>query len=455
MRKYWNHKSLALKKSILFGWVLLALLATACKEEDNKVGGSLRRDDVVRVDTLDDIRAFSMAEDSIRTSKMSAEIFGWVEDPLFGTVRSDLFMQFRLSANAVDFGAGAELDSVVLSIPYAGFFGDTACRLHVGVYELDEMMHKDSAYYSTRSLATLNRQLAASTTLELHPLTRVVVTGEEQSAQIRIPLDKDYFTQKLMQKSGAVELSDNAHFLSYFKGVSLQVTALEGKGCLAYLDVLNGLTAITLHYHNNAHDSLTFQLISNDSSVYYARISHQGYAEAEAELKKQVVDKQYDGASRLLYVQASGGVKVQMRFPTLKSRYAGQRVVMHKAELLLTPDFTVAGGYNPYFQPASLSMYYKQDSADTKTYFLPDYLNLGSDYFGGKYGEDSTYRFLLTQYVQYLLTDRISDACPLYLIANGAAVQANRVRLLGPAHPDRARRMRLIVTYSLADALQK
>ena len=103
MRKYWNHKSLALKKSILFGWVLLALLATACKEEDNKVGGSLRRDDVVRVDTLDDIRAFSMAEDSIRTSKMSAEIFGWVEDPLFGTVRSDLFMQFRLSANAVDF----------------------------------------------------------------------------------------------------------------------------------------------------------------------------------------------------------------------------------------------------------------------------------------------------------------------------------------------------------------
>ena len=435
--------------------MLLALLATACKEEDNKVGGSLRRDDVVQVDTIDSIQAFSIAEDSIRTSKMSAEIFGWVEDPLFGTIRSDLFMQFRLSANAVDFGAGAELDSVVLSIPYAGFFGDTACRLHVGVYELDESMHKDSAYYSTRTLATLNRQLAASTILELHPLTRVVVTGEEQSAQIRIPLDKDYFTQKLMQKSGAEELSDNTHFLSYFKGVSLQVTALEGKGCLAYLDVLNGLTAITLHYHNDTHDSLTFQLISNDSSVYYARISHQGYKGAEPELKRQVVDKQYDGASRLLYVQASGGVRVQMRFPTLKSRYAGQRVVVHKAELLLSPDFTVEGGYDPYFKPALLSMYYKHDSADAKTYFLPDYLNLGSDYFGGKYGEDSTYRFLLTQYVQYLLSDRISDACPLYLIASGAAVQANRVRLLGPAHPDRTRRMRLIVTYSIADALQK
>ena len=258
-----------------------------------------------------------------------------------------------------------------------------------------------------------------------------------------------------MLKSGSEELSDNQHFLSYFKGLLLQVTAIDGNGCLAYVDVLNALTAITLHYHNQVHDSLTFQLVSNDSSTYYARISHHGYAEAEQELRKQVVDKQYDGASRSLYVQASGGVKVQMRFPTLKDHFAGKRVVVHKAELVLSPDFSVEDGYNPYFRPASLSMYYKQDSASAKTYFLPDYLNLGSDYFGGSYGEDSTYRFLLTQYVQYLLSEKISEAYPLYLIANGAAIQATRVKLLGPAHDDRARRMRLIVTYSHADALQK
>jgi hypothetical protein len=444
-----------LKRKLFFGWLLAALLVTACKEEDNRVGDSLRRADAVLVDTISEIQAFSLAEDSIRTNKMSAEIFGWVEDPVFGTVRSDLFMQFRLSADAVDFGAGAELDSVVLSVPYAGFFGDTAYRLQVGVFELDEMMHKDSAYYSTRSLAVSNRQLAVNTLLELHPLTSVTVTGEKQSPQIRIMLDKQYFSQKLLLKSGMEELSDNLHFLPYFKGLMLQATAKEGKGCLAYVDVLNALTAITLHYHNDAHDSLTFQLVSNDSSAYYARISHQDYAEAEAGLKKQLLDRQYDGASHALYVQASGGVKVQLRFPALKNRYAGKRVVVHKAELVMSPDFSVEGGYNPYFQPASLSMYYKKDSASSKTFFLPDYLNLGSDFFGGGYGVDSTYRFLLTQYVQYLLTNRISDEYPLYLIANGAAIQATRVKLLGPAYPDRRRNMRLILTYSLVGALQK
>ncbi len=434
----------------------MAVLATACKEEDNRVGGTLRPSDVIRTDTIDAIQAFSIAEDSIRTSKMSAEVFGWVDDPVFGTVRSHLYMQFRLSANAVDFGAGAELDSVVLSIPYAGFFGDTSYRLQIGVYELDEPMHKDSSYYSVRDLAVQPVPLAKVGQVEVHPLKKVVVTGEEQSPQLRIVLDRDYFIKKMLQKSGAPELADNAHFLPYFKGLMLKAEGKESKGCLVYLDVLNSLTAVTLHYHNQEHDSLTFQLVSNDSSVYFARIDHQGYSEAEAELKRQVTERKYDGASQLLYVQASGGVKVQLRFPGLKSRYAEKRVVVHKAEFVMAPDYSVAGGYNPWFNPSSLSMYYKQDSASTKTYFMPDYLNLGSDYFGGKFQvEDSTYRFLLTEYIQYLLMGKIDESYPLYLIANGAAVQATRVRLLGPAHPNRSRRMRLIITYSLADMLQQ
>lgn len=442
---------MAFKRLLFLGLVLLSVMA-ACKKEGNKVGGSLQKSDLIFVDTLDDIQALSIAEDSIRTSKMSAEIFGWVDDPVFGTVRSDLYVQFRLSANAVDFGQDAGLDSVILSFPYAGFFGDTSYKLQVGVYELDEAMHKDSLYYSTQSLAVQGSSLSSSEFLELHPLSRVVVTGEDQSPQIRIALDKNYFTQKMLLKSGAAELSDNAHFLPYFKGLKVKVEAKEGKGCMAYVDVLNPLTAITLYYHNQDHDSLTFQLISNDSTVYFANISHQNYAEAEPELKRQVVDKLYDGASKLLYVQASGGVKVQMRFPTLKSRFEGMRVAVHKAELIIPSDNSVEGGYNPYFQPSSLSMYYKQDSASSKSYFLPDYLNLGSDYFDGKYQtEDSSYHFLLTEYVQHLLLGKMDAGYPLYLIANGAAIQATRVRIKGPAHPDRARRMRLVLTYSKLD----
>ena len=430
--------------------MLLLVAMSACKDEDNQVGGSLQRQDLVFTDTIDAIQVFSIAEDSIRTSKMSSEIFGWVDDPVFGTVRSDLYIQFRLSAVSVDFGEGAELDSVVLSLPYSGFFGDTGYRLQVGVYELDEPMHKDSAYYSTRDLKTTGGNLSSAGWLDVHPLRKVTVTGEEQSAQLRIPLDKNYFIQKIMQKSGASELSDNQHFLPYFKGLKLKVEGKEGKGCLGYFSLQHALACVTLHYHNNSHDSLVFQLVSNDSSIYYARISHNGYAEAEAELKRQLVDKDYSAAGRAFYLQAGGGVKAQMRFPSLKSRFEGRRVVVHKAELLLYRDGAVDG--DPYFPPASLSMYYRQDSASSKSFFLPDYLNLGSDYFGGAYSkEDSSYRFLLTEYVQYVLMDKLSVDYPLYLTVNGAATQATRVRIKGPSNPDRGRRMRLLLTCSEAE----
>ena len=365
----------------------------------------------------------------------------------------DLLIQFRLSANAVDFGAGAGLDSVVLSLPYAGFFGDTANRLTVGVYELDEAMHKDSLYYTTTQLATQSQNLVenAPCLLEVRPKTNAVVTGEVQSPQVRIPLQKTYFTQKVIDKSGSEELFDNVHFLQYFKGLMLKVEQKENAGCLAYIDVLNTLATVTFYYHNNDHDSLTFQLVSNDSSVYYARISHGDYAGAEADLRKQVVDKNRTDAGKSVYVQASGGIKTQFRFPTLKSRFGGRRIAVHKAELLLSPD-EVTGGYNPYFHPTALTMYYKQDSASTKSYFLPDYLNIGTDYFGGTYrSEDSLYRFLLTEYVQYVLMDKLDVSYPIYLTVNGAATQATRVKLKGPAHADRPRRMRLIVTYSNID----
>lgn len=436
-----------MKKFIFFVFVLTGLLFTACKEEARQVGKSLQAEDVIYTDTLDDIQVLSMVEDSIRTSKMSSEVFGWVDDPIFGSLKSDVYMQFRLSANAVNFGEGAVLDSVVLSLPYSGFFGDTANMLNIGVYELDERMHKDSIYYSTRKLKSASENLAVNTQLQLHPLTSVVVTGEVQDAQLRVRLKKEYFTQKFMQQSALPHLSDNVHFLNYFKGLLLKAESKSASGCLAYVDVLNPLSAVTLYYHNNEHDSLSFQLVSNDSSIYYAQIDHFAYQGAESDLRKQIADKQNISA-KYLYVQASGGVRVQLRFPTLKSRYAAKKAIIHKAELVLNREGD-ASDYNPYFSPGNLTMFYKKDSASDKTYFLPDYLNIGSDYFGGAYKDsDSAYHFLLTEYAQYIQMGLLDVSYPIYLTVYGAATQATRVKLLGPSVVNKERRMRLIVTYS-------
>ena len=92
------------------------------------------------------------------------------------------------------------------------------------------------------------------------------------------------------------------------------------------------------------------------------------------------------------------------------------------------------------------------EAASDKTFFLPDYLNIGSNYFGGVYQPaDSSYHFLLTEYAQYIQMGILDVAYPIYLTVYGAATQATRVKLLGPSKTNKNRRMRLIVTYSLVD----
>lgn len=442
-----------MKKSISCFAVSFLLLAIffSCRKESYEVGGSLRTyDDALYCDTLYDIELYTLSEDSLKTNGIKSNLLGWVRDPVFGEIKSDIFAQFRLSANDLTFGEGAGLDSVVLSLDYAGFFGDTTQFLNLSIHELTQSLEKDSSYYSNNSLTYDSKNLiSGSSQFVLHPLTEVEILGEKMSAQMRIPLDTNYFSEKFLKKSASSELSNNVNFLKYFKGISIIAKSISGSGCLAYFRMNSTNTAITFYYHNNEHDSLNFQLVSNDSTVYYSRMDHFAYSAAEQDLKQQLSGNYSNRES--FYLQASGGLKTQMRFPTLKSFYEGQRIVVHKAELVIHREQTL-DSYNPYFYPAALMMYYKKDSTDSKSYYMPDYLNLGSKFLGGEFqSEDNTYRFKLTEYVQYLLMGKIDASYPLYITVKGASTQATRLKYAGPqSASNKDKRMCLIVTYSYA-----
>lgn len=432
-------------------WVLPLFLALhSCKKESDEVGRSLQtRQDIIYTDTLFDISIVSEAEDSLRTSKVRSCLLGYVDDPVFGSVRADVYAQFRLSANAIDFGTDAVLDSVILSLPYAGFFGDTAMSLGLSVHELTSPINKDSSYYSTRSIPYAAADLVSGISdFVLHPLTPVVVTGETYDPQLRIPLDVNFFTHRFLDKSGSEELSDNAHFLPYFKGLSIVADSKNGAGCMAYVDILSSSAAVTLYYHNAEHDSLSFQLVSNDSSNYFSHIEHD-FSKAEAGLQKQLQNHDYAAGAESFYLQGGSGVKAHLSFPTLLKHFEGKKLAVHKAELIVSAQ-DVADSYNPYYYPSALTMYYKKDSVSQTSYYLPDYLNIGSSYMGGgRNTEDQTYRFFLTQYIQYVLMGKMDASYPLYMIVNGASTQITRLKVFGPhSQVDPEHRMRLIVTYS-------
>jgi len=423
-----------------------------CKEEDNIVGLDVQPDSdklsLLFNDTTS-IYAYSVLEDSIPTDETSLSVLGFVSDPIFGKTQAGIYSQFRLAVTALDFGDSAVLDSIVLSLAYDGYFGDTLKPFIVKVYELDESIDIKKTYYNTSSLNYYPTNLTETTNFYVYPKPKSInpIDSTQKKPVIRIPLSKSYGNEKFIAKSGTSVLANNDNFLAYFKGLYIHAEGVSNNGSMVYVDMLNAWSCLTLYYHNKEKKGLKHSFVIKDAAARFASINHFNYADAHASLKKQILNKDYSEVKEKLYVQASGGVKTLLHFPHLRAMFdSAQKVVINKAELVITRS---DDDYSVFFQPPALDMYYKKDSAASTSYYLPDFL-LGSDYFGGTYNANKKeYRFRITQYVQNIVMGEAQNY-PLHLVVKGAATKANRMVFYGinPTNYN-DRRLRLEITYSI------
>jgi hypothetical protein len=441
-----------IRKSIIFvsAIIFLALFFTSCKEEENIVGLDLQSENdklnLVVWDTAS-VYAYSQKETEMPTSKTTLSLLGYVNDPIFGISESGIYSQFRLSVNNLNFGAGAEIDSLVLTLSYEGFFGDTLLPFLIKIYELSDPLKSNETYYHTSHINHNSLNLTETANFYCYPTPKTLHPTDTMQTKpvIRIPLQKDFGKTKFIDKSGSTELADNANFLNYFKGLFIAAQGVNGKGSMIYVNMLNANTSLTLYYHNNEKKGLKHSFIVKDSSVYFHSINHFNYDNAESSLKKQIIDLDYSETDQQLYVQASAGVKTIIHFPYIKEAFKDKKVAIHKAELIITRS---DDDYSVFYQPPALDLYYKKDTSSTTAYLLPDYL-LGATHFGGEYNAtEKEYRFRITRYIQNIIMDK-SENYPLHLVVKGAATKANRLVLYGTNPDFRNKRLRLEITYSL------
>lgn len=421
----------------------------SCKKEENIVGKNIVPEseniELQYTDTLT-LSAFSTKDDSIITDEMSLNLLGFVSDPIFGHTQASIYSQFRLTENALNFGENADLDSIVLTLSYKGFFGDTLNPFEIRVYELDESLDIEKTYYSTSTLSYQSENLIGTTPFQcyLKPNTVHKNDSVQTNPTIRIPLKKSFGKTKFMDKSGSDELSNNDKFLAYFKGLFIQAQAINNNGSIVYVDMLDAISSLTIYYHNDQKTNLKHSFVVNKSAERFSTVNHFDYAHANTSLKKQIIEKDYSEAEENLFVQASGGIKALIHFPYLQNMFKGKKVMIYKAELVVT---RYEGDYSVFFQPPALDLYYKKDSTASTSYYLTDYL-MGPEYFGGIYHKQTNeYRFRITQYIQKLLLEGTANY-PLHLVVKGAATKANRMMLYGVNPKNNKNRLRLELTYS-------
>ena len=390
--------------------LLFLLFSLSCKDSDIvglEVQPASDRIEILNTsfnqnDSLSSLIISTESVDSLRTDETSSLLLGGVIDPVFGFKSVSFSSQISLSESNIDLGSNPLVDSVVMSYSYSGYYGDLASFDDAEVYFCSNKIYKDSVYYSNYDNSScydlinggLLSSFEISSDTSLNPSFQMVLSNS--------------IGQQILDMGNDGLLIDNQTFQENFGFFVIQPSSTFSHSmflnAILYLNPSGSNTGFTVYYHNDSNDSLELNFlldgesarINTFSSSFPGLTSTPGYS----------------------YIQSMAGHKSKIVLEDLD--YIATEL-LDKAINKVTLSFDVEDN-SLYPAHENLSLV-RVDSAGNNI-FLSDLIVEGATHFGGGL-VDNSYEFNITRYFYNLLNDPyFTDE--LYLLASGAAINANR-----------------------------
>jgi hypothetical protein len=436
----------------LAGAVLLfgAALFTGCQKPEDDLGlGVLDPNDALETGVIDTTRilAWTVEAEPVRTSALSRNVLGSYLDPDFGLVHCSIVTQVRLSGNNVGQGdtvANLVCDSLVLGLVYdAQAYGYGARDAQsFRVFRLNEDLSTDSTYDADHVPAILPEDLVSTPrpNFAIDPYSRPYINGDSLNPQLRIPLQRD-LGQELLNLWGGDTVANNDAFVPYFKGLMItpgEEASTPLQQAALYFNLLSADTKLTLYYHHVVTlDTRSFDFIINTSCVRYtaARFAHSHALQPglPAALADSTLGQQ------TFYVQALGGTRGELRFPSLDQYVNTDLRSLAKAELVMP----LANTYYPLYEPPTqLFLFRKDDDGNVPDLSQIYLVNQQASTYDPIARE---YRFIITAWAQKVINGDLPNT-GLSVFPGGGSVSVNRVSLAGPEHPTVPMKLRLTFT---------
>lgn len=311
---------------ISFGFV-------SCKKNETKIGKEVLAADQVLNSLVTDtfaLTTYTFKEDSVNSKNQIHALLGAMNDPKFGTTAASFYSQVRLdNPGNTDFGVAPVVDSIVLSLGYAGYYGKTTSQ-NFEVHEITEDLINTNKYYSF-SDATFNATdlvVPGKGNITPKPTSKVVVGTDTVGAQIRLPLVNTFATYLMDGVASGHYMSQDA-FKAFFKGFHLKVTDTNpgsNSGGVMYFDLNNINTRLTIYYKVDGVDK-RYSYLLNGACVNF---NHMDFNTAGTNFQN-VLDNPTAGQKEF-YAQAFTSRAV-IEFPTIKKLPAN--ALIHKATLIL------------------------------------------------------------------------------------------------------------------------
>lgn len=460
----------------------IAILFSACKKlnESTELGGGL-------IPPVDNINTFETYLDVVTDNKIfqdTTKVYfsdnlavGHIgNDPEFGMTHADAY--FNISNAFYPYYPFIKkdtvaIDSVVLSLSYNYYYGDTNSMQTIKVFEIDQSpaFNDTTLYkYNIPDFSLTGGQLGAKTFQVKNLKDSVPFIRKRDTLKlanvIRIRLDNALGIRlagyDTTSSSNGAYISDSA-FKKKFRGFAIKADN-TGNALTYFSPSDKNKTKLIVYYRvtNNG-------IIDTTSAEFY----HQTQGQANIVKRTQgggwstYLNNGFPNDDKV-YLQSVPGSYASIKIPGLDTF---KNAVIHRAELVINP--LRSNQDNIFIQPFGLFLDRVNTLADTAFTFDVD-MSIqasGFDYgynfasFGGGLKSDSTYRFNISNYVQNIVTlkkpnqtlrlfapvrafvysERFAGASQMY-IANQAA--DGRVVLAGGNYADAGKRMRLRIIYS-------
>lgn len=424
--------------------ISLLIMNQSCEEPDEIGKDLLPPQDNLNVNISDSssIHAFSYSEDSVKTSDPQVLLAGSYFDKIFGQTNASFYTQLRMSTTNLDFGSNPVPDSVVLTLPYFSFYGDTNASQTLEVYRLSENLYLDTSYYSNEEKNYMQPELGSHTFFP-NPQTPVILdNGDTLPPMVRIPID-NALANEFFYTAGSSVFDDNESFLDYFKGIHVKAETNMDDGSILYFDPFSSNARMTIYYHNDDKDSLTASFYMGELSGKFSHYDHNytsGNAVLSNSLQQQVVQEDTLPPISTLFIQAMSGINVRIRFPYL-DQWKDENIAINKATLIVktNPDDNTN---NKYKKPLRLGLAKVVENG--KLDLLTDYI-ISTDIFDGYFNDNKgEYRFVITQHIQEILTGEEDRG--LIMVSDKRSNNAYRAALVGPQAKNKNMRLELIYT---------
>ena len=397
-------------------------ILNSCKNKDTiglgadssaQLNGSLIDTATIIVNTKPDI-GNPLSTDSIQTSGLTKLPFGYLNDPVFGTVESNVALALNLpgeTSYSLPTGTIA-IDSAVLVMPYAdGFYGDSlTSKYKINVYQLANRI-KSTPYFNLDAWTTQGGILGTRTFFaRTHDSIQRynIITGQPDTlikvpAQLRVPIDKSFINSILFGAASA-QLASNSVFLNTVKGLYLTIDKTGSTGAGGTF-MFSSSDSLNVYYRTINGTTIDTAMVTLPITTHASQIKHT----SSNALKTEFADS--TSSRDLIYLQGLAGTKVKIKFPYLKNLTSSLGpIVVNRAELVVTPS---PGSTIPLKQLPKLTMYrydIGHQIAELEDANSSDARYISPGVFGGYYSRASnSYHFVITGYVQDLIDGRITD----------------------------------------------